>query len=364
MSTLAAIHGAALKLTGHPLERGRRQALGQDVQTAARAYGATVGRVLEARSEGWITPEMLDYIDCQRHFAESHCPESMAEVTGIANGFGLDKEALFLHLHLGTLRDLQGGALVDGCTSWATGGGPDGPLLVKNRDVVSSQFGVQQVMWHEGPDIATGGMMCLGSLGSPGNYSSGMNAAGLAVADTHIGIRRHRVGWLRYFLLSRILARCATVDEALALVRSVPHAGGGSLILADISGATAAVELGTAHVSIDCGSLSWRTNHFVSLELKDATLTAGGGGIAASSHARFDCMSACLPSRDWSVADAAVLMARHAADPDGAPICQHLGPGEDTLTISSAIFAVNQRCLYLHEGNPCAGRWQKIQLPN
>lgn len=363
MSKLASTPGAALMLSGDPVERGRLQATGQDAQSAGRVYAATVGRTLEARSEGWITPEMLDYIDSQHRFAENHCAEDMAEIAGIADGFGVSAQALFVHLHIGTLRDLRGGALIDGCSAWATGVGPDGPLLVKNRDVASSQSGVQRVMWHDGPDIVTGGMLCLGSLGSPGNYSSGMNAAGLAVADTHIGIRRHRVGWLRYFLLTRMLARCASVDEALALVRSVPHAGGGSLVMADASGATAAVELGTAQVSIDCGPLSWRTNHFVSPELKDATLNAGGR-IAASSAARFECLAACLPGRDWDVADATALMARHTEDQNGAPICQHPGSGDDSRTISSVVYAIGERCLYLHEENPCAGRWQHIRLPD
>ncbi|MBL6431104.1 MAG: hypothetical protein HPM95_07335 [Alphaproteobacteria bacterium] len=56
---------------------------------------------------------------------------------------------------------------------------------------------------HSGPDIATGSMLCVGSLGSPGAYSSGMNARGLMLADTQIGARTHRVGWLRYFLMTR-----------------------------------------------------------------------------------------------------------------------------------------------------------------
>jgi isopenicillin-N N-acyltransferase like protein len=51
---------------------------------------------------------MRDYIVAQRRFAETEDPHGLAELAGIAEGFGLDEEELFLHLHLGTLRDLAG----------------------------------------------------------------------------------------------------------------------------------------------------------------------------------------------------------------------------------------------------------------
>lgn len=365
MSALSTTHGAALVLTGPAAARGRAQAADRDAALADTVRAATVARVEQARIEGRISEPMRDYVAAQRRFAQSHDPDGMAELSGIAQGFDLDEEALFLHLHLGTLRDFGAGATmaVDGCSAWATGVGPDGPLVVKNRDFSGTHLGVQRLMWHEGPDIATGGMFCLGSLGSPGAYSSGMNAAGLAVADTQIGARRHGIGWLRYFLMTHLLARCASVDEALEFLRSVPHAGGGSLVLADSSGATAAVELGCDRVAFRRDTLSWRTNHFLSPELSAETLSHRGGRIDANSEARLACLTATLPHREWDVAGAARLMARHSADREGAPICQHPGDSDDTLTISSVIYAIRQRCVYFHEGNPCAGRWQKIGLP-
>jgi isopenicillin-N N-acyltransferase like protein len=365
MTALATTHHEALMLSGPAFARGRAQSGTGGVDLAERVRKATVGRVEAARDAGWLTPEQRDYIVAQRRFAETEDPDGLSELAGIAEGFGLDEEELFLHLHLGTLRDLAEGASLadDGCSAWAAGAGPDGPLVVKNRDFGGTHLGIQRLMWHQGPDIVTGGMMCLGSLGSPGAYSSGMNAAGLALADTQIGSRTHAVGWLRYFLMTRLLATCPTVEAALDRICATRHAGGGSLVMADATGATAAVELGADQVVVTRGALSWRTNHFLSAELAAQTLTRGGGRIAANSAERLDCLSATLPRQSWNVAGAAALMARHANDPAGAPICQHPGPEDDTLTISSVIYEIDQRRVYLHEGNPCAGRWKLIRLP-
>ena len=119
-------------------------------------------------------------------------------------------------------------------------------------------------------------MICVGSFGSPGAYSSGINAKGLALADTQVAVATHRVGWLRYFLMTRLLATCSTVAEACVFLKSTPHAGGGTLILADTSGETAAVELGAARAVIRGGPVVWRTNHFVTPELATETLYPDG----------------------------------------------------------------------------------------
>jgi hypothetical protein len=288
----------------------------------------------------------------------------MAELVGIAEGFGIAEEELFAHLHLSILRDRKqavAGIDTDGCSAWAVGAGPDGPLLVKNRDFAGAHLGVQRVCRHEGPDIATGAMLCVGSLGATGAYSSGINAAGLALADTAVATSDHGVGWLRYFLMSRILAECATVAEAVVFVRACDHAGGGSLIVVDRSGFVAAIELGHSRVEVERGSLAFRTNHFVSPALADATLDAGNDRVAQNSHGRFAILSARLRAVEWTAANAATLMGSHGETLDDASLCQHAGAGE-TSTISSAVFACRSGTLYLAEGNPCGGRWKGYGL--
>ncbi|MDP4033915.1 MAG: C45 family peptidase [Pseudorhodobacter sp.] len=349
-----------LELLGSAYARGRGQAAGgQAVQVRA----ATVARVEYARAEGLFDTDAMAYLAAQRTFLAAHDPEGMAELLGISEGFDLPEPELFAHLHLGTLRDLRGGAtLVDGCSAWALGQGPDGPLVVKNRDYSGEHLGIQCVTRHRGPDLTTGAMLCLGSLGSPGAYSSGINAAGLALADTQVAVATHRVGWLRYFLMTRLLARCADVAQALAFLRAVPHAGGGTLVLADAGGATAAVELGARCVTVSQGPLVWRTNHFVSPELSADTLPPGDDAIGDTSRARFGYLAHQLATKDWTARDAMRLMATHTnTAPGAAPICQH-GSASNAQTISSAVYSCRLVQMRVCEGPPCAGTWQTFRL--
>jgi predicted choloylglycine hydrolase len=349
-----------LVLSGSAYARGRGQAAaGQGPQLRA----ATVGRVETARAEGLLDEASRGYLAAQRAFMALHDPEGMSELLGIAEGFALPEAELFAHLHLGTLRDLKGGAeLVDGCSAWAVAAGPDGPLVVKNRDYSGLHLGIQTLARHTGPDVTSGGILCLGSLGSPGAYSSGINAAGLALADTQVSVATHRVGWLRYFLMTRLLARCKTVAEAVAFVRGSQHAGGGTLVLADPTGATAAIELGAAGMTVATGAEVWRTNHYTGGLAAD-TLLPRDDSIAANSRDRFGYLSRTLPGTSWTRARARKLMATHPETaPGAAPICQH-GSSDAAETISSVVYSCNLRQMDFCEGNPCTGAWRTISLP-
>ena len=207
-------------LSGNPYERGLGQAIKAGVSDE-QIRSAVLGRIDQASATGLLDADGLRYVEAQRAFLLAEDPDTMAELTGIADGFGLSEDDLFVHQHITILRDLKTGARIDtdGCSTWAVGDGDDGPLVVKNRDFSGTHLGVQRVFLHEGPDIETGRMICVGSAGSPGAYSSGINAAGLALVDNHVGTRRHGIGWLRYFAMTRILATCRTVDEAVASSR-------------------------------------------------------------------------------------------------------------------------------------------------
>lgn len=350
-------------LSGSPYERGLAQATKAGVSDE-QIRTAVLGRVDQASAAGLLHTGGLRYIEAQRTFLSAIDPDTMAELAGIADGFGLMEDDLFVHQHITILRDLKTSAATDtdGCSTWAVGDGEDGPLVVKNRDFSGTHLGVQRVFLHEGPDIETGRMLCVGSAGSPGAYSSGINAAGLALVDNHVGTRNHGVGWLRYFVMTRILATCRTVDEAVAFIAARRHAGGGNLVLADRSGATAAIEFGTDTFGIERGAASWRTNHFVTAKMAGCNLLEDGDRIDENSSVRFDFLSRMVPNRRWSVPAAAALMASHAEDGPGVgPLCQH-ATRDDSQTISSSIFACAEQKLYFAEGNPCTARWQQFEM--
>src|SRR5690606_20429418 len=139
-------------------------------------------------------------------------------------------------------------------------------VVAKNRDYRREHIAIQQLFQHGDPGWNGRSFLCVGSLGSPGNFSSGINSDGLAVADTNIATTDHGVGMHRYFLLTWLLERCADVAGALAAIRAMPHAGGGVLVMGDATGAVAAVELGHRAIGVEhaASGVVGRTNHFVS----------------------------------------------------------------------------------------------------
>ncbi|QPC42396.1 hypothetical protein HW532_06565 [Kaustia mangrovi] len=351
-------------LSGDAHERGLGQAR-KGGAGAGAVRNAVAAAVDAAGAAGLLDPPAQAFLDAQRAFAQETDPASLLELRGIAEGFDIPEPVLFVHLHLGILRDLKatGPEAGDGCSAWAVADGTDGPMVVKNRDFRGTHLGIQRVFRHKGPDIHGGEMLCVGSLGSPGAYSSGINGWGLALVDTQVGTGDHGVGWLRYFLMTRLLSDCRTVEDAVRFVSSARHAGGGTLVMADPSGAVAAVELGNSGIAVERGSPAFRTNHFVSPELAGRTLQHGGDRAARNSHARFAGLGAAMASeRNWSARSAADLMASHVPGDGSGSLCQHPVDGGDSSTISSAIFACRRRRLYFAEGNPCEGRWRRYEL--
>lgn len=346
--------------TGSAFARGRSQ---QGAASANVVRQATVMRVERARADGLIDAAALAYLAEQRAFHASNDPDGMSELLGVAEAFGLPEPDVFAHLHLGTLRDMKGGAaLIDGCSAWAVGDGPEGPLVAKNRDVSGLHLGVQCIMRHSGPDIFTGETLSVGSLGGLSAWSSGINARGLAVADTQVAVSQHRVGWLRYFLMPRLLASASTVAQALTMIRSLPHAGGGALVLADASGATAAVELSARGPVIAEGGPQWRTNHYTAPEVIGEALCPDGDSIAGNSQARFDFLSRTLPGTPWTVPAAKALMATHDDRAAAAPICQHASPADGAETVSSVVYSCRLGKMVISDGAPCVGQWQSLEV--
>lgn len=254
--------GQPLQLTGSALERGRAQAATKSAGPVVQAIRLRLGE----QAALFARPDIRAYISRQWDFAAANCGDEFAEMTGVAEGFGIDPRGLFDFLHLGIVADLaqQKAPSQDGCSAWALSASEAGPAVGKNRDFRGEHAGLQRVFLHQDPAWGGRKVLCIGSLGAPGAYSSGINSDGLALADTAIATSDHGVGWLRYFLMTRLLARHATVAAALDDLSGLTHAGGGSLVLADAGGAVAAVDLGHGKVPIDAHQAGWiaRTNHF------------------------------------------------------------------------------------------------------
>jgi hypothetical protein len=342
----------ALRLKGSPRERGAAQALlRSDMTPAIRAVAESRrAELAQARAQ----PAARAYLDRQLAFARAHCAPEWEELEGVAAGFGVDAVDLFASLQRPALTDLAG----DGCTAWAAAHAADGALLAKNRDIDAGLRSAQQVMLHVDPAHPMRAVLAVGSLGAPGVYSSGINGAGLAVADTAIRARTYGPGWLRYFAMTRLLWTCTGTAEALSFLGSVPHAGGGSLLLADRSGAVAAVEFPDQSARVERAPLVMRTNHFTSDETR---VDGARNANEASSEARLHALRAALAggAAGTAVTQAAELMAAHGAD--GAALCRHAESG--IRTVSTAIYRTAERELLFAPDYPCADPWLRYEFP-
>jgi len=353
--------GEALKLAGSALARGRAQA---ETKAAGPVVQAIRMRLAE-RATLFRQPDIRRYLTRQWDFAAAHCAEEFAEMTGVAEGFALEPHDLFDFLHLGIVADLAGSgapqaaATGDGCSAWAVADSDGGPAVGKNRDFRGEHAGLQRVFLHSDPAWGGRKVLCVGSLGVPGAYSSGINSDGLALADTAVATADHGVGWLRYFLMTRLLARHATVAAALEDLRDISHAGGGSLVLADAAGALAAIDLGHSKVTVEADGDAWiaRTNHFATGSVAGAPDTAGS---SANSQGRLATLHRVLQTGQKSLSALRQVMASH--DGDGAfGLCRHALAG-DSRTLSGAVFACRDRVLYFCPGNPCETRWVRYAL--
>ncbi|MGE5339415.1 MAG: C45 family autoproteolytic acyltransferase/hydrolase [Gemmatimonadota bacterium] len=337
-------------LVGTALERGRGQALA--VPGSIEPVRRAVALRLQLARRQLDTAPVRAYMEDQWRYHEQHAPDELAEMRGVAQGYGIAERDLFAYLHLGVVGDLA-----DGCTAWARSDLSQGALLAKNRDFRGEHLGLQRVFRHDDPSWAGRRLLAVGSLGSPGVYSSGINSAGLALADTQIGTSDHGVGLLRYFLMTRILTRATTVDEALAVIRATAHAGGGSLVVADPSGMVAAIELAHRAISIERVERGFvaRTNHFTAAETAASWRAVAGDAMAASSLRRLERVRDA--PRYWaesvSVDEAFSLMRTHDTVAE-VGLCRH-GQDGDARTISCAVFALAPPTLYFSPGAPCIG---------
>ncbi|RME82683.1 MAG: hypothetical protein D6775_10250 [Caldilineae bacterium] len=255
-------------------------------------------------------------------------------------------------------QDGTGGS--EGCTCVAVSAPllADGrALLAKNRDYRLEHQDLQ-VLGDSRP--ARGyRYIHLGSAGSAGVFSSGMNERGLAVADTHVVSRDIGPGLPRFALMQEILAHFDSVPAACAYLREVRHMGGGTLLLVDRAGRIGLCESAYRHPVIEMQPEGWvvRTNHFLSERLRDVWVETDPPGERGNSQARYDWVVRRLSTASSvDVGWVKALLASHRAG--SAALCRHPRRGRSSATISGIIFLPAQGSLWLAAGRPCEAGWE------
>lgn len=350
--------GRPIVLTGDAMARGHGQAA-LEPQMVAEVVNAVMGRIKTADdSLSYAT----DFLSAQWRFMDEWAPGQMAQVQGIASGYVIKADDLFAYLHMGMIEDASAmpAAEEDGCSVVALSSEDAGPVLAKNRDYRGEHRALQRVFLESDPAWGGRRILSVGSLGSPGAFSSGMNSDGLALADTRIGWQQPGIGWLRYLLMNEVLIRAGTVEEALTFIRSQQHAGGGSLVLMDAAGYAVTVELGSGRINSRVAGLRGigQTNHYLAPELWAGQTLSPIDPEASNSRGRLAIIENLIKDREFerpALGDITSLMAFHA-DNDHPSLCRH-GIADGSETISTSIFACASRMLYFCPGNPCKDEW-------
>ena len=189
-----------------------------------------------------------------------------------------------------------------------------------------------------------------------GGESSGMNAAGLAVAGTHIRSTDIGAGIPRYSVMMEILEHHNMVQSTIEFLQTVRHVGDGTVTLLDAAGDMAVYETGhtVSGIRQPEGGYVATVNHFVTSQLQNCWFESEPQEYWGNSEGRYARVTQSLRSSpgDVDLEWAMSLMASH--DSPTYSICRHLGVNSaDLQTISSVIYLPQEKQLYLASGMPC-----------
>jgi hypothetical protein len=243
-------------------------------------------------------------------------PDCLAELKGVADGSGLDFATVFrgnllseLNMNLVKVMEkkaLSGEApLVEaqaGCTSFAAFGDatPDGKLVM-GRNTDYSGGGLwdthQTVMFYEPEDGYN-----FTNIGSAGliKCNSCMNEKGLCLGGHFLFLNDVRPDGVCFtFFELEIMRKAATIDEAVAMIKNNPRAGGFAFTLADgESGEAAVVEVcaGAVGVRRAENGVVWETNMATTEEIEPVDVFHRNG-IGKNPFARFERMRMLVDER-------------------------------------------------------------------
>ncbi len=235
-------------------------------------------------------------------------------------------------------------------------------LLAKNRDYRLDHLELQSLTYST-PEQGYR-YLHLGSAGSLGVFSPGMNERGLAVTDTHVVSIDIGPGLPRYALMQELLERCDSVPSAVDYLRSVVHMGAGTLVLVDAEGGLATCESAYLHSHIEMKTEGWvlRTNHFLSDGLKELWLDTNPEEQRGNSQARYAFVSEALDA-SFEMIDVAwvqALLSTH--EQDLRCLCHHPDETSKKATILSSVFLPATKQVWLADGIPCGANWERLEF--
>jgi isopenicillin-N N-acyltransferase-like protein len=273
-------------------------------------------------------------------------PSVLDESEGLAEGAGIaTRDALVLSV----CGDLTG--RLPGWCTLAAMPGTSGPLLAKNLDTRPEMRELQLVeRLSPAGGLAYTHLTMAGSMWTDG----GLNEAGLALVNSSLQAGSANPEGVPDGILAReVLARCADVEEALALIASLEvRTNGENLVLADARGATALVSKLPAGQSVRRGGALAATNHPLDHELIGAM--DAEDPIAENSRGRYERLCELTGAAEqWDLAGLERLLAAPGIAQDG---------DAGLHTIAALVIDPAGGRLRAASGSPALARFEEIEV--
>jgi isopenicillin-N N-acyltransferase-like protein len=324
-------------------------AMREQLHVAAASTRAELGGIDPAAVHENIGPYL--------RITEEAAPDVIAELRGMAEGAGIEFEALFVLNAAAEL--IQSLGRIECTVAGITGAGTaDGHmLLAHNEDATAGWGDLAYVIKAEPVDAPAFAAFTYAGL----LLHQGVNAAGLGSVGNALYARDARPGIPKLLLYRSAIAQC-TIEGAIRVVTDPCRAFGNNHLFATADGDLYDVEVSGSRWAMRHGGNGFlaHANHFTLPEMtaldRDEDLL--------NSRLRQSRVET-LIERQWGAWDACRLrevMADHANYPRS--VCKHHAPESDLDygTIGSVVIDVTARVLWACAGNPCRGEWREVRL--
>ncbi|MEM8988360.1 MAG: C45 family peptidase [Pseudomonadota bacterium] len=359
-------------LSGGPEERGRRH---------GEMFKDAIARIIDTQARQLAGPGEDDYLRAahreksefleQCHFEaaiEEWAPEVLAEITGIAEGAGVDRDEI-LFLNFGDEQwcyaaareaSANGGT----CTSFGVAGQSEVPTLSgQNMDIGLWLEGFQTLfrIKHETEDAYALVLSHPGYIGL-----CGVNTAPIGIACNALMTLKARNEGLPVSFIVRKFLSCLDFDEAVSFLKTAPHATGQNYLISS-SREVRSFEASAGRVEeyrpdAD-GRRVFHSNH--PLVNGDLSKVVRQPYALASTHARLASIAGRLGRQTSRIEVEDVKAALSAHDDPACPVSR-LGDDRDSLigyTFGSVIYELTDKPkMHVAAGPPCRTDWIEVGI--
>ena len=204
--------------------------------------------ILKSRMYGWKIrrPRFEINVKETREMFFKFAPSIWEELEGLRDGLHMTMEEVLLHFG-GYRTEID----KSGCSIFTTN-----QFMIRNYDFHPQTYEGRYTLFQP----TDGGFAIIGPSSRITGRMDGMNEHGLVMGYNFTHRKKPGTGFTCTMIGRMVLQMCRTVEEAVALIKELPHRGSFSYVLLDQKGDTAIVEASPRHVIVRVDQVC--TNHF------------------------------------------------------------------------------------------------------